>query len=211
MGSSFEGMPSDVRNLNRHLDDLDGPRSQRYPHFMAQPLAKVFLDQVTTRLRRELEVRISDYAEHGRSLKEFGSPDELAERMLQMVPTVSRWNDVLGPFYGTPQVARFCGGISRQALADRRERRTILGLKTSDGVVVYPAFQFDAKNQILRGFSEVLQAFRSVAVDDWTIAGWLVSPSKALEGRSVVEWLRQGRELEPAVVLARDASRRFSE
>lgn len=178
---------------------------------MAQPLAKVFLDQVTTRLRRGLEVRISDYAEHGRSLNELGSADELAARMLQAVPAVSRWNDVIGPFYGTTQVTKLCGGISRQALADRRERRTILGLKTSDGVVVYPAFQFDAKNQILGGLSEVLQSFRGVDVDDWTIAGWLVSPSRNLDGRSVVEWLRQGRDLEPAIALARDAARRFSE
>jgi hypothetical protein len=48
-------------------------------------------------------------------------------------------------------------------------------------------------------------------VDDWTVAGWLVSPSRALSGLSVVEWLRLGRELESALVLARDAARRFSE
>jgi len=178
---------------------------------MAQPLAKVFLDQVATRLRKGLEVRILDYAEHGRSLSEFGSAEELAERMLRAVPSVSRWNDVLGPFYSTAQVAKICGGVSRQALADRRERRTILGLKTSDGVVVYPAFQFDSKNQIVRGLSEILQAFRGVEVDDWTIAGWLVSPSKALEGNSVVDWLRLDREIEPALGLARDAARRFSQ
>lgn len=178
---------------------------------MAQPLAKSFLDQVTSRLRRGLEVRISNYSEHGRSLDELGSADELAERMLLMVPAVSRWNDILGPFYGTAQVANLCGGISRQALADRRERKTILGLKTSDGVVVYPAFQFDAKNQVLRGLPEVLQVFQGAEVDDWTLAGWLVSPSKALEGHSLVEWLRQGRDPESAVALARDAARRFSE
>ncbi len=178
---------------------------------MAQPMAKVFLDQVTTRLRRGLEARISNYAEHGRSLDELGSADELAARMLLAVPAVSRWNDVLGPFYGSAQVAKMCGDISRQALADRRERRTILGLKTADGVVVYPAFQFDAKNQILRGLPEVLQCFRGVEVDDWTIAGWLVSASRALESLSAVEWLRRGREFEPVVGLARDAARRFSE
>lgn len=132
-------------------------------------------------------------------------------RMLQAVPAVSRWNDVLGPFYGTNQVVQMCGGISRQALAGRRKRRTILGLKTADGVVVYPAFQFDAKNLILRGLPEALQCFRGVDVDDWTVAGWLVSPSQDLGGRSVAEWLRLGRELEPALALARDAARRFSE
>jgi hypothetical protein len=174
-------------------------------------MATVYLDQVTARLRQGLEERLSSYVEHGRSLDEFGSADELAARMLQEVPAVSRWNDVLGPFFGTHQVTRMCGGISRQALADRRERRTVLGLKTADGVVAYPAFQFDAKNQVLKGLPEVLQCFRGVEVDDWTVAGWLVSPSRALEGHSVVEWLRLGRELERVLVLARDAARRFSE
>ncbi len=104
-----------------------------------------------------------------------------------------------------------CGEISQQVLAGRQERRTILGLKTTDGVMVYPAFQLDERNQVLRGLPEILQAFQGVDVDDWTIAGWLVSSSKALEGRSVVEWLRLGREIEPAVSLARDSARRFSE
>lgn len=132
------------------------------------------------------------------------------DRMLQVVPTVSRWNDLLGPFYSTNQVAKISGGIFRQALADRRERRTILGLKTADGVVVYPAFQFDEKNRVLSGLPEVLQCFRGVDVDDWTLAGWLVAPSRALKGRSAIEWLRHGKELEPVLVLARDAARRFS-
>jgi|SRR6185436_5071666 len=122
-----------------------------------------------------------------------------------------RWNDLLGPFYSTAQVAKICGGISRQALADRRERRTILGLKTADGVVVYPSFQFDETNRVLSGLSEVLQCFRGAEVDDWTLAGWLVSPLQALDGRSAMDWLRSGRELEPVLVLARDAARRFSE
>jgi hypothetical protein len=193
------------------LDALDAPRVQRYPSSMGQPGATVFLDRVTARLRRGLEERLSHYVEHGRSLDEIGSAEELADRMLQAVPTVSRWNDLVGPFYSANQVAKICGGISRQALADRRERRTILGLKTADGVIVYPTFQFAGKNQILSGLAEVLQCFRGSDVDDWTLAGWLISPSRSLGGRSVVDWLRLGRELEPALVLARDAARRFSE
>ena len=170
-----------------------------------------FVDKVTAHLRRGLEEKLSRYVEHGHSLDEIGSAEELADRMLQAVPTVSRWNELLGPFYSTTQVAKICGGISRQALADRRERRTILGLKTTDGVVVYPTFQFDEKNRVLSGFAEVLQCFRSAEVDDWTLAGWLVSPLRSLSSRSVVDWLRSGRELEPVLFLARDAARRFSE
>jgi hypothetical protein len=71
-------------------------------------------------------------------------------------------------------------------------------------------FQFDDKNRVVSGLPEVLQCFRGVDVDDWTLAGWLVSPSRALGGRSVVGWLHHGLELEPVLVLARDAVRRFS-
>ena len=90
-------------------------------------------------------------------------------------------------------------------------RRTILGLRTADGVVVYPTFQFDETNGVVSGLSEVLQCFRGADVDDWTLAGWLVSPLRVLGGRSVVDWLRSGRELEAVIVVARDAARRFSE
>lgn len=177
---------------------------------MGQPMATVFIDKVTAHLRRGLKERLSQYVEHGHSLDEIGSAEELADRMLQAVPMASRWNDLVGPFYSTNQVAKICGGISRQALADRRERRTILGLKTADGVIVYPTFQFDEKNRVVSGLPEVLQCFRGVEVDDWTLAGWLVSPSRALGGRSAVDWLHLGRELEPVLVLARDAAQRFS-
>lgn len=170
-----------------------------------------FVDQVTAHLRRGLEERLSQYVEHGHSLTEIGSAEELADRMLQAVPTVSRWDDLLGPFYSTAQVAKICGGISRQALADRRERRTILGLKTADGVIVYPSFQFDGTNRVVSGLSDVLQCFRDVDADDWTLAGWLVSPLRALGGQSVMDWLRAGGEPEPVLALARDAARRFSE
>lgn len=178
---------------------------------MGQPVAALFIDKVTAHLRRGLKERLSHYVEHGHSLEEIGSAEDLADRMLQAVPTASRWNDLVGPFYSASQVAKVCGGVSRQALADRRERRTILGLKTADGVIVYPTFQFDEKNRVLSGLPEVLQCFRGVDVDDWTLAGWLVSASRALGSRSVVDWLRLNRELEPVLVLARDAARRFSE
>ncbi|HVR98742.1 MAG TPA: hypothetical protein VMW27_19145 [Thermoanaerobaculia bacterium] len=174
---------------------------------MAPPVAdSTFIEEVTERVRHGLEERLQ-----GRSPQEIGSPAQVAERMLgALPPKPSRWDELLGPFYSNSQMEKLLGGVSRQALADRRERRTLLGLKTADGVMVYPAFQFDEQNRVLPGLPEVLRSFRDSGVDDWTLAGWLVSPSRALDGCSVVEWLRQGRELETALTLARDAARRFS-
>jgi len=178
---------------------------------MAPVATEAFIDRVTEHLRRGLEERLSSLTEHGRSLEEIGPADRLAERMLDAVPETSRWDDRLGPFYNTSKLAKLWGGVSRQAIADRRERRTILGLKTADGALVFPTFQFDEHNRILTGLPEVLQCFRGVPVDDWTLAGWLVTPMRPLEERSVIDWLRAGGEKRLVLTLARDAARRYSQ
>ena len=131
--------------------------------------------------------------------------------MVGVVPAPSRWDDLLGPFYTTAKVAEILGGVSRQAIADRRERHTLLALKTADGTLVYPTFQFDEHNKILAGLPEVLQCFCGSGVVDWSLAGWLVSKLHPLDGRSPVDWLRLGRDLEPVLRLAHAAARRFSE
>lgn len=169
-----------------------------------------FLEALTKRLREGLRERLIAYSTQGHSLAEIGSPETLAERMLDVVPEPSRWDDLLGPFYGTRQVARLCGGISRQAVADRRERGTLLGLKTADGALVYPTCQFDRRNRVLPGLPEVIRSLRGSGVDDWTLAGWLVAPLGSLGGESVIGHLRRGGELEPVLAAARDAARRFA-
>jgi hypothetical protein len=131
--------------------------------------------------------------------------------MLAVVPTPSPWNEVLGPFYDSRRVAELLGGISRQAVSERRWRRTLLALKTADGVFVYPSFQFDDRNEVLAGLSEVIQCFDPERVDEWTVAGWLVAHHEALGGDSVIARLRRGGELENLLVLARDAAQRFAE
>lgn len=168
------------------------------------------IQDVARYVTQGLEERLARYPEEGPALARLGSAQDLARRMLEVVPSPSRWDELLGPFYSSGQVAKILGGISRQALADRRERRTLLGLKTADGVVVYPIFQFDDGNRVLRGLAEILQAFRGSEVDDWTLAGWLVSPLKPPRGQSVIQWLRAGGGLEAPLALARDAARRFA-
>jgi hypothetical protein len=170
-----------------------------------------YVEAVTARLRETLAERLVAYSRAGHSLAELGRADELAQRMLAAVPAPSRWDDLLGPFYDTRGVTRLLGGVSRQAVADRRGRRTLLGLKTADGVLVYPAFQFDDHNEVLPGLAAVLQSFDPEAVDDWTVAGWLVAKQRALDAATVVEWLRGGGDPDRAAALAGDAARRFAQ
>lgn len=132
-------------------------------------------------------------------------------RMLNAGPMTSRWDQLLGPFYSASKLAKLWEGASRQEIADWQERRTILGLKTADGSVVFPAFQFDEHNRVIAGLPEVLQFFREAPVDDWTLAGWLVAPMRSLEGRSVIDWLRTGGQRDLVLALACDAARRYAQ
>lgn len=170
-----------------------------------------FPDRVASLVGFRLGELESRYAERGRSLAEVASPQELAERMLAIVPRPSRWDDLLGPFYGPGQVAEVLGGISRQAVAERRQRRTLLGLRTADGHWVYPVFQFDEHNAVRTGLPELLGILGASGVDDWSLAGWLVSPLRTLDGATPIEWLRQGRSLVRLLDVGRDAARRFAQ
>jgi hypothetical protein len=168
---------------------------------------KEYVDRVMVRLRKGLERRLSTLLEHGHPL---APPEKLAERMLNALPTPSSWDSSIGPFYGSGQIAQLLGNISRQAVADRRERRRLLGVKNPDGVVLYPAFQLDEHNRVLKGLPEVLQCFRGVGSDDWAIARWLLTPLRPLRGSSVIDWLRNGGALDKAVAQAEAAARRLS-
>ena len=57
-----------------------------------------------------------------------------------------------GPFYSTAGLARVLGGVSRQAIEERRRRRTVLALRTADDAWVYPAFQLDEHNRVMRAW-----------------------------------------------------------
>ncbi|MEM7480914.1 MAG: hypothetical protein AAF481_07045 [Acidobacteriota bacterium] len=179
------------------------------PNVAPAPLTD-YIDRITSHLRVGLAERLTAWDKPGHSLAEIGSAEDLARRMLQTVPAPSRWDDLLGPFYSTRQMAELCGGISRQALADRRQRRTLLGLVTADGVVAYPVFQFGEDHRVLPGLPAILQAFDPEHTDDWTVAGWLVAAHGSLGDASVIDWLSGGGNTETALELARDTARRHA-
>jgi hypothetical protein len=175
---------------------------------MAVEQAMPYSDRIAVQVWQRLKGIEEDYRRQGRSLEDLGSVGDLCQRMLATIPEPSRWNEVLGPFYGPGQVAAYLGGISRQAVADRRSRHTLLGLRTSDGVWVYPTFQFNEQGEVLEGLPGVLKILAPV-LDDWSLAGWLMSSFDPLGGSTPIEWLRCGEAPEPLVELARREAARF--
>lgn len=195
--------------------ELDGQEAaasevaQPVAEYVSEPVS--YPEHVAWLVGQELRRLEARYAGRGRSLADLGPPREVAERMVATLPSPSRWDDLLGPFYGPGQVAAMLGKISRQAVADRRQRRTLLGLKTVDGHWVYPVFQFDRHNEVLAGLPEILQILAASGLDDWSLAGWLMSPLRSLRGCTPVDWLRSGEDSATLVAVTRDAAHRFAQ
>jgi hypothetical protein len=169
-----------------------------------------YVHRVSSRVSEELARRVDTLRRNGHKAADLGDPDELAARMLAAVPAPSPWRD-LGPFYSTTGLARVLGGVSRQAIEERRRRRTILALRTADGVWVYPAFQLDERNRVVRGLPQVLDRFQPRTADDeWMVAAFVAAPQPGLDDRSIVEHLRAGGGLDPVLALADERARRWA-
>lgn len=165
-----------------------------------------FVDQLTSRLRdRILEIE-ADWRAGGESLTSLGDPDEWVRRLVATVPDRSPWDERIGPFYRTTGVAERLGGISRQAVMDRIQRGSILGLMTSDGVWVYPAWQFLDDGSLRPGLRDVLAPFAARNVDGWEVAGWLESTFKELGGTSPRHFLLTTGGAGVLAAMARDAA-----
>jgi hypothetical protein len=111
--------------------------------------------------------------------------------MVETVPRRSAWN-ALGPFYSTTGIAKVLGGVSRQAIEERRRRRTLIALRTAEGTWVYPAFQLDDRNRPMAPVVEAHRRLVAGGVDDWTSAAALLGPQPELGDRSIVDHVRSG-------------------
>jgi len=94
-------------------------------------------------------------------------------------------HDILGNSYariGTPGKP-----VSRQAVS----KRSLLALRTGNGRVYYPAFQF-ANGRPIAGLADILAVIEENLVSRWTLASWLVSPEDDLDGASPIDALSAG-------------------
>ncbi|WP_022885805.1 hypothetical protein [Glaciibacter superstes] len=133
-----------------------------------QPATHPIDSQTRKRLLEAVSVRL-DALDAGQVTA--GRVDELAERMVAVIPQPSPWNDVLGPFYSTQAVQRFLG-VTRQAVQKRVRSGSLVRVVTQDGTSLFPAFQFrDARP--VQGLLEVVAELRRGTTDEYAIAQWL--------------------------------------
>ena len=144
--------------------------------------------------------RADELARQGRSLRSLGDLEALAERMVAALPTVHPYDTALGPFYDTTGLVQWLG-VSRQALADRVRRGTLLACRTSDGHLLYPLFQFGRSGEVRAGLVDVIGVLGRAGADGWSIGAWLTTPSEAFGGESAVDHLVVRRSSRAAVSL----------
>ena len=168
------------------------------------PVDADFVERATSRFAEALAGVLVDYRRRGRSASELlGEPESFGERaVVAQAPVPSPWDDLVGPFLRSQGVeARL--GITRQAVAARAARRGLLRVVTTDGVHLYPAWQFE-DGGIVPGLGDVLSLFAEDAVDGWTLAGWLRTRDPVL-GEAPLAALRRG-DVARALAAARTAA-----
>lgn len=110
--------------------------------------------------------------------------------------------DRVGPVYSAADTHRLLD-VDRRGAADRRQRATILALKTSDGAWVYPTFQF-AGRKVDERFKSLFKAFADVHETPWwTVAAWFRTERSDLGGQTPADWIRSGEDVEVVKTLAR--------
>jgi hypothetical protein len=97
--------------------------------------------------------------------------------------------ELVGPFCDASGVAVRLR-CTVEDLADRVASGDLLCTDTSDGVPLYPAFQFTVHGAIR---PELTPALRALAgCDDWSVAVWLRTRNDDLNDLSPDEWLAAG-------------------
>lgn len=131
------------------------------------------------------------------------SPEQIVDRMLASLPGAHPADRKLGPFYDTAGLVGWLG-LSRQRIHTLARSGRILALKTADGELVYPAFQFAADRSLLPGLAKVLAVLERGTASRWQHALWLNTPDD--DGTTAVATLRAGRVDDVLAEASRDAA-----
>lgn len=170
----------------------------------AETYIREVADAVAATVREKVGVAVAA----GRDPHSLGSPADIAAIVATRVHEQHPWDAQFGPFYDTAAVRQILG-VSKQAVNERVRRRSMLAATTSDGRVVYPVFQFGDPG-VRRDVSTVVSAFRDVDVDGWAIGAWFSTPAAALQRLTPVQWLLDGRGVQPVQELATETAARWS-
>ena len=156
--------------------------------------------------RRVWEDSLADLLADDRvDVSDLPSPRDLVRHGIHARTARVPLGQMIGPVYSTGGVQAVLD-ISRQQIADRRTRGTIIAGRTDEGRWLYPAFQFDG-GAARTDVREVLDILRPSAADPWTVALWFAVAKSDLAGRSPMQLLDAGERDTVHDLARRTASR----
>lgn len=82
-------------------------------------------------------------------------------------------------------------------------------MRTSDGIWVYPTWQFLDTGEVRCGLREIIAPFIGMGVDGWETAAWLESSFKELGGATPRHVFDHGGDLDVLVDMATRAAARL--
>jgi hypothetical protein len=115
------------------------------------------------------------------------------------------WNNSVGPFLDEMGVRRLTG-LSASQLSEHIASQNVLSVRTSEGIPVFPVFQFGLNGELLPGMSSVGSLLLPISDDSWDLALWLCTKSSSFDGLSAAELLRAGEIERVHRIAKRDGS-----
>ncbi|MCS5521472.1 antitoxin VbhA family protein [Curtobacterium flaccumfaciens] len=192
-GSASDAVESALNHVdhNRQSDALSGDADR------ALSLADAALGaeglQVTDTAVRELGRRVAEGRMTGDEAVAF--IDALLPSGVvatQAESQVATLDERTGPFFDAASLPGLLQG-SAAALTASVQDGDVLAVVSAEGLLLYPAFQFDETGQPLPRLREVLAQLDPARTDPWGDAVWLNAPDDELDGMSPAAALRDGR------------------
>lgn len=152
-------------------------------------------------LTRSVHRRFADARAAGVPADVFDDIESIARSMTAALPTVGVYDQLVGPFYDTAGLTQW-RGVSRQAIHKAVAAGSVIACQLEGGQWVYPTWQF-TEAKTTHPALLALWAILRPAADPWTCATWLCSPQPDLGDRTAVDWVKEGRPLDPVLELAR--------
>lgn len=111
-----------------------------------------------------------------------------------------RMADLIGPVYDVEDVAVILD-MDEDDVLDDTFSGEILSMRTSDGYIVYPEWQFH-EGAVRAGVVEALGRLRGVGISDWSCVLWFLGASSGLNDMNAKDWLLTGGDPEEVVTQA---------
>ncbi len=170
-----------------------------------------YVEAVLAAVREALEAAAERYERTGATAP---AVEELSGSLMGLVAAPDVENPLaswVGPFWSGRRVRDELHLASRQALDSRRRAHAVLGVKTSDGAVIYPVWQFHRREETVEVRPAVGRIFAILGEhDEWTVAVLLNTPAPELNGLTPLDWVRHGRDEAPLLQFAQTVNAEWS-